>query len=145
MFRLTAHEREQLRCWQHVVGNQLESPGSAFLFEVVRVAKLPGAEPLQRYSSAHMRGLVVTLEQFQGPLLLGRLRAAGHAQDWLPNVAPEVALRLPAPYVVLLAAGVWRTFVLPHVQQAGSSTTSISWSLLRLAMPAGMGALANEG
>ena len=139
MLVLTDHEREQLRCWQHLTGNHLESPRSAFLFRVLRKAKLPAAEPVQKYSSAKMRGLVVSLEEFQGPALLGRLRAAGHAQDWLPHAAPQVAVRLPAAYVCLLVAGMWQTFVLPCVQvgrRAGSSSTGISWALLGLPMPA---------
>ena len=86
-----------------------------------------------------MRGCVVQIEKRQGPKLLQSLRDQGHGGVWLPGAAPEVALRLPAPYVALCIARAWRAFILPRLPvrnaRAGSSTLVIPWTRLKLAPP----------
>ena len=108
-----------LRLYQHLTGDALETPGSAYVFHALHSAKLREPVPLTEYTNVKSRGFVVVVEEHRGPRLLQRLQAEAVAGPWWPGAAPHVALRLPAPYRDLILAGVWITFVLPDLPSQG--------------------------
>ena len=94
---------------------------------------------MQTFSSNRLRGLVVLLEEHHAPSLWGQLQKHAPPADWWPPAAPEVVLRLPAPFRDLCLHRVWRTFVLPHVSavgQARNAAMRIHWVRLGLPKPA---------
>lgn len=135
MRRLSPAEREQLRFWQHTLGDdrgEIDLEGSAFLFEVLHARCLPSASEVQHYSTRRSRGLVTSLEDGQAPRLI---EALGELPSWFGDGDVTTCVRLPEPFCHLILSGAWTSFLLP--QGSGSApqcdwanAVRFSWELL---------------
>ena len=131
LLKLRPHEREQVNLWEALADADLTD--RAFLFDIGRLAQLPEPVHMQQLSGRKIRGMLNVLEEGQAAALLASLQGAFPG---LPQGAvPEVAVRLPAPYAALLAAGAWRSFALPQARpepgvSAGTSGLQFNWGTL---------------
>ena len=130
---LQRHERSQLEFWEAIADSDLS--GRGYLFEVTRIVPLVHPIRLQQLGDRKFRGLVCQLEDGQVGSLIASLETAfpGLGEEDLP----ELAFRLPAPYVCLLTCGAWRSFLLPQVppregKLAGTSGLQFNLDLLRI-------------
>ena len=105
------------------------------LAKLHQLVPLLAACPMNSHRHGRVKGHVVTLETGHEVVLTEMLHANGTLPLWLPtDPVPNVAIRLPAPYVKLLVNGTWSSFVLPAYSTGGTEGTRlyVMWPRLGL-------------
>ena len=124
MMTLHEHELQQYQLWSHLVHSSVGRLVRAHVHDAVLFAR---AEMLHRLDDLRWRGCTVELEYGQADRLAAALTVL---PPWLCRESlPNVCIRLPSPYAVLIAAKCWPSMWLPHVD-GGHGRWAIKWHLL---------------
>ena len=95
--------------------------------------QVPEPIHMQQLSGRKIRGMLNVLEEGQAAALFASL--PGGFPGLPQGAAPELVVRLPAPYAALLVAGAWQSFALTQVPPepgalAGTSGLQFNWKTL---------------
>ena len=131
---LDGSEKEQLRFWQHMVGQRLD--GAAYVVKLVNVTPLDALLPLEPLSCRKFRGLLVSLDEY---FANAATRQLGQRGVWMQEENHDVsylAIRAPQAYLEKVCSGSWTSLVLPHMPTtSGSAALLVQWSKAGLVAP----------
>ena len=123
---LSPQERRQYSFWRQIINDDME--GQLYRCEVKQAYLF--SRPIPRHQ-LHLRkadGFLNRIEMGEESALMEELRRVALDILDLLGFAPTAILNLPVPFAYLVAAGTWRSFMLPSYNRRDVRATSSQWN-----------------